>query len=86
MIKITLKVLGQKFEAEVQRGTSYTEAISTLENVARASSPRNANISFAGMDLFHTGIGKVKDIYEAMPVSESIELTAVKAKHESAAI
>lgn len=83
MIKITLKVLGQKFEAEVERGTTYADAITQLENVARASSPRNANISFSGMDIFHTGFGKVKDISTSISGSEA-ELTAVKAKHESA--
>lgn len=83
MIKITLKVLGQKFEAEVQRGTTYADAVSTLENVARASSPRNANISFSDMDLFHTGSGKVKDVHVSIS-GEEVELTAVKSKHESA--
>ena len=83
MIKVTLKVLGQKFEGEVEKGTSYSQAIEILEQQARASSTRNANISFSGMDLFHAGKGKVKDQYEAIS-GDNVELSAIKAKHESA--
>ena len=70
-VKITLKVLGSKFEIECEDGTCG-DALETFERVTSKA--------IKEMDLFRNG---QKLSYDA-PLEDGDEIVAVKSKHESA--
>lgn len=74
-MKITVKTLGAKMTLEVTEGSSYETALGVFERIY--------NKSLEGMDLYENGT-KVKDLTQT--ITDGAELTAVKSKHESAAI